>query len=431
MQIEYIKLYIFQSSIFIIITEVHINFLIEHQCPQCGAPAVLEETDRLFSCEFCRVNSYLIADDYFRYVLPYPAADGKEILYFPYWRFKGMLFFCGPAGIENRFVDISQQAIATPYFPFSVGVRSQAMKIRFVTPDTEGRFLRPGESHQHIFNNFAQRFGKSLPRPIVHQCQIGETLSLIYSPFYKSGKLYDAVLDNPVSEVLPEDFSIEDFAEDNPHGHIHFVSTLCPNCGWDLDGERDALVLRCKNCNSTWYPVGKKLKQLTFAHVPGQGSNTIYLPFWRIKADISGLQLNSYLDLIKVANLPKAIQSDWRAIDFRFWIPAFKVRPKIFLRLASQFTVVQPQKELIPQLPDGRIHPGNLPVEEAVESLKLTLADFMKPRRTLTERLPDIKVDAKKFSLVYFPFMEAHHEYIQAEYQIAINKNVMVLSKNL
>jgi predicted RNA-binding Zn-ribbon protein involved in translation (DUF1610 family) len=411
--------------------EAHINFLIEHQCPQCGAPAILEETDRLFTCQYCRVNSYLIANDFFRYVLPHPAAEDKQIFFFPYWRFKGMLFFCGPTGIENRFVDISQQAIATPYFPFSVGVRSQAMKIRFVTPDMQGRFLKPQQSHQKIFGNFEHRFGKSLPSPIVHQAHVGETLSLIYAPFYEKEKLYDAVLDQPVSEVLPEDFSSQDFAEDNLKGHIHFISTLCPNCGWDLAGERDALVLRCRNCNSTWYPSANKLKQLKFAHVPGQGDNTIYLPFWRIKAEISGLQLNSYADLIEVANLPKTVQNGWQDIAFRFWIPAFKVRPKIFLRLASQFTVVQPQKDLIPQLPGNRIHPANLPVEEAIESLKLTLADFMKPRKILIERLTDIQIDAKKFSLVYLPFDEAHHEYIQTEYQIAINKNVLTLSKNL
>jgi hypothetical protein len=373
----------------------------------------------------------LIADDFFRYVLPHSAADDKEIFFFPYWRFKGMLFFCGPAAIANRFVDISQQAIATSFFPFSVGVRGQAMKIRFVTPDTQGRFLKPLQPHQKIFSNFEQRFAKSLPRPITHQCQIGETLSLIYSPFYRKDKLYDAVLDQPVSDVLPENFSIENFAEDDQRGHIHFVSTLCPNCGWDLEGERDALVLRCRNCNSAWYPVGKKLKQLKFAHVPGRGDTTIYLPFWRIKTVISGLQLNSYADLVKVANLPKAVQSNWQDVAFRFWIPAFKVRPKIFLRLATQITVAQPQEDLVPELPDSKIHPSNLPVEEAVDSLKLTLANFMKPRKTLRARLPDIKADAKKVSLVYLPFEEAPHEYIQTDYQIAINKNVMTLSKNL
>ncbi|MBW2427486.1 MAG: hypothetical protein JRF56_00895 [Deltaproteobacteria bacterium] len=373
----------------------------------------------------------MIADDYFRYVLPHAAADHKEIVYFPYWRFKGMLFFCGPTDVANRFVDISQQAIGTPHFPFSVGVRSQAMKIRFVTPDTDGRFLKPRQASQKIFSDFELRFGKSLPRPIIHQAHIGENLSLIYSPFYVKDKLYDAILDKPISPVLPQGFDIDEFTVENPWRHIHFVSTLCPNCGWDLEGERDALVLRCRNCNSAWYPVGKKLKQLKFAHIAGEVDQTTYLPFWRIKADISGLELNSYADLVKVANLPRAFQDGWQDIAFRFWIPAFKVRPRIFLRLASQLTVVQPQTDLIPQLPADRIHPGNLPVEEAIECLKLTLASFMKPRKTLSERLPEINVDAKRFSLIFVPFSEEHHELIQPQYQIAINKNVMALSKNL
>jgi hypothetical protein len=391
----------------------------------------LEETDRLFVCEYCRVSSYLISDDFFRYVLPHPAAGEDEVIYFPYWRFKGMLFFCGPANIQERFIDISQQAIDTAYFPYSVGVRSQAMKIRFVTPDTPGRFLKPTLDNQKIFGAFDQRFGRSLPRPILHQAHIGETLSLIYSPFYVKDKLYDAILDKPLSGALPREFNLDDFPATDPRGHIDFVSTLCPNCGWDLEGERDALVLRCKNCNSTWYPVGKKLKQMKFAHVPGSAENTTYLPFWRIRAELSGLELNSYADLIKVANLPKAVQNDWHDIIFRFWIPAFKVRPRIFLRLASQVTIVQPRDDLLPRLPDRRIHPSNLPVEEAIECLKLTLASFMKPRKTLTEKLPEINVTAKSFTLVYLPFNEEHHEFIHPDYQIAINKNVMSLASNL
>ncbi len=408
-----------------------INFLIEHQCPQCGAPAILEETDRLFTCEYCRVSSYLMADDFFRYVLPHAAVENTEVVFFPYWRFKGMLFFCGPTGIRNRFVDISQQAIATPYFPFSVGVRSQAMKLRFVTPETEGRFLKPRQPHQKIFCDFEQRFGQSLPKPIALKSHIGETLSLIYSPFYAKDRLYDAILNKPVSDKLPENFNVNDLTEDDPRGHIHFLSTLCPNCGWDLEGERDALVLRCKNCNTTWYPVGKKLKQLKFAHVPDRGDNTVYLPFWCIKADVAGLELTSYADLVKVANLPRAAKDGWQDIAFRFWIPAFKVRPQIFLRLASQITIVQPQEDLVASLPKKRIHPGNLPVEEAIESLKLTIANFMHPRSTIAEKLPPIKVEAKSFTLIYLPFNEAHHEYIHPDYQIAINKNVMKLSKNL
>ena len=405
--------------------------MIEHQCPQCGAPAILEETDRLFACKYCRVNSYLMANGFFRYVLPHSADKNKDIVFFPYWRFKGMLFFAGPSGIKNRFVDISHQAIATPHFPISVGIRSQAMKLRFLTPDMEGRFLQPREAFDKIVNNFERRFGRSLTKPIGHQAHIGETLSMIYSPFYLKDTLYDAILDKPISSTLPSDFNFEDFVVDRPQRHISFVSTLCPNCGWNLAGQRDALVLVCKNCNSCWYPVGKKLKQLKFGQISGDGHNTIYLPFWRIKADIAGINLNSYADLIKVANLPKVTQGGGNELPFRFWIPAFKVRPQVFLRLASQVTLCQPLQNLKSELPATRIHPSTLPVKEAIESLMITLANFVKPRTTFMDRISDIQIDAKSFTLVFIAFNDEHHEFIQPDFQIAINKNVMALSKNL
>jgi hypothetical protein len=373
----------------------------------------------------------LVADDFFRYVLPHPAAGNKNIVFFPYWRFKGMLFFCGPSGIENRFVDVSHQAIASPYFPISVGLRSQALKLRFATADTEGRFLRPRQPFEKIAATFEQRFGRSLPKPILHQTHIGETLSLIYSPFYVKDTLYDAILDKPVTPALPEGFDIDGSAADQPQRHIRFIATLCPNCGWDLEGERDALVLSCKNCNSSWYPVGKKLKQLKFARIPGQHDNTVYLPFWRIRAAISGINLDSYADLIKVANLPMIVQSGWNEIPFRFWIPAFKVRPRVFLRAASNITLSQPHQKLIAELPDTRFHPTTIPVEDAAETLLITLADFIKPRSSLLDALPKIQIDAKSFTLVYLPFNDDHHELIQPDYHLAINKKVMALSTNL
>jgi hypothetical protein len=59
------------------------------------------------------------------------------------------------------------------------------------------------------------------------------------------------------------------------------------------------------------------------------------------------------------------------------------------------------------------------------------LADFMKPRRTLVERLHDIRIDPKSVTLVFMPFKEGHHEFIQPDLQLTINKNVLALSKNL
>lgn len=342
-----------------------------------------------------------------------------------------MLFFCGPSGITNRFVDVSHQAVETPLFPISVGVRSQAMKLRFLSADMQGRFLKPRLPFESVAANFENRFGKALPKPILHQAQIGESLSLIYSPFYFKEKLYDAIIDQPASARAWEDSNIDDFKVERPDWHIRFLSTLCPNCGWDLEGQRDALVILCKNCNSAWYPVGRKLKQLKFARIPQTGDKTLYLPFWRIRAEIAGIDLQSYADLVRIANLPKAVQNGWDDIPFQFWIPAFKIKPQLFLRLASHITVSQPRKELIPALPDDRIYPCTLPVKEAIESLTITLAEFIKPRKNMMERFHDIHIEAQGFTLVFVPFNEAHHEFIQHEYQIALNKNVMAHSKNL
>ena len=372
-----------------------------------------------------------MVDDFYRYVLPHATQAEQELIYFPYWRYKGMLFFCGPAGIANRFVDVSHQAIETSRFPLSVGVRSQAMKLRFLSAEMEGRFLKPRLTFDNITANFETRFGKALPKPILHQAHIGEALSLIYSPFYLKDKLYDAIIDKPSSAKVWADFNIDDWDDESPQSHIHFVSTLCPNCGWDLEGQRDSLVILCKNCNSAWYPVGRKLKQLRFAHIPETGDNTLYLPFWRIRAEISGIDLKSYADLVKVANLPKAVQVGWEDIPFRFWIPAFKVRPQLFLRLASHITAAQPREELIPELPTDRIYPSTLPVKEAIESLEITLSDFMKPRKKMMEKFHKIHIDAQSFTLIYVPFNEEHHEFINHDYQIAINKNVMAHAKNL
>ena len=125
------------------------RLLIEHQCPQCGAPATLEETDHLFTCEFCRVKSYLLSR-VFRYILPHPARENKEVVYFPYWRFKGMLFSCVSNGVKHRIVDVSHQAIESQHFPVSVGLRSQTMKLRFVSPETEGRFLQTSLPYEEM-----------------------------------------------------------------------------------------------------------------------------------------------------------------------------------------------------------------------------------------------------------------------------------------
>src|SRR3989339_2060059 len=37
-----------------------------------------------------------------------------------------------------------------------------------------------------------------------------------------------------------------------PADRFRFVPTLCPHCGWDMEGQKDSLVLICRNCDSAW-----------------------------------------------------------------------------------------------------------------------------------------------------------------------------------
>lgn len=364
-------------------------------------------------------------------MLPNAAPENKNLVFFPYWRFKGMLFSCVESGIKHRFIDVSQQAVKSDYFPISVGLRSQALKLNFVTAESRGYFLKPTRSFKLAMDRVKRRFNTSLPKPIYHQSHIGETLSLIYSPFYAEDKLFDAVLNKPVSPVLPDGFDATLLQGGRPDGRINFIPTLCPACGWDLEGHRNALVLNCRNCDSVWRPDEDGFKKLKFGFMSTKEKNIMYLPFWRIETDVIGITLDSYADLVRIANIPKVVQKKWEDVEFRFWAMAFKVRPQVFVNLARNITLAQPQQKLVRELPDDPLHPVTLPIEEAIESLTINLASFMKPQKDLFPILSDITIKPKSYLLVYIPFVEHHHEFIQPEFHLSINKNQLKLASNL
>lgn len=68
------------------------NWKIDHQCPQCGAPVLLDEADRLLACPFCRTSLYLVTPDHFRYHIPALERRDKDMFYLPYWRLRGSTF---------------------------------------------------------------------------------------------------------------------------------------------------------------------------------------------------------------------------------------------------------------------------------------------------------------------------------------------------
>jgi hypothetical protein len=412
------------------------NFQIEQQCPQCGAPIILDEADRILSCKFCRTRVYLATEDHFRFYIP-PAQGISETIYFiPYWRIKGLSYTIeekdvnreriGPllsyslsstfkeTDISNKYFDINFLSIDSRLLPYSLGLRPQTMKLKFVGSNkNEGKFLRISPASRDAFINDYQKRTGGIHKAIF----IGETSSVIYTPVYcAKGRVYDAVLKKPL-DLQNKDAEIEQALISSPEEkwRVDFFPLLCPDCGADLPGEKDALILFCDNCHSAWNPSNKNFTKVKFLTWQEKGDNIIYLPFWQLKVKVSGIQLESYADLIKVANLPKAPAEVWAQTPFYFCVPAFKVNPALFLRWCRQLTSTPAPKDLTADFPAGKIHPVTLPENEAMESSLLTLASLIADKRNLAELLSSLHLTLEDSSLVLHPFKISASELIHTK----------------
>lgn len=327
--------------------------------------------------------------------------------------------------------------------PVSLGLRSQSLVLKFITEKTKTTFLRP-EAYRRSLFDMDTRFRSDANDKIVIQENIGETTSLIYSPFFlERNMLFDGILNKPAAPVDPVDpvgpidsihsrqFDIQAYETCQPGKEIFFVPGICPSCGWNLEGHSDSLVLVCTNCETLWRSHGKKLVKIKFG-CANPGSNTdVLLPFWKISADISKIDLKSYSDLIKFANLHCADKTGADKSLISFWAPAFKIRPKTFLKLTTQLTVLQPDDTINKQFKKNTLYPVNLPYTEAVESIKITLASLMKPARQYLPLLSESTITPTAVKLIYLPFESKSHELFHPKLGAGINKNSLKLSGNL
>jgi hypothetical protein len=227
---------------------------------------------------------------HFKYFLA-PKLSAPDFFYLPCWRFKGIVFPTFSPEHEGKIVDSNRLALKLAGVPVSLGVRPQALKLRYAVQGVEGVFLAP----QLSFRALAVAGHGGLSEHTVQEIFIGETESLIYSPFSVHGDLlFDAIIERPVCQlhepldVLPAEPACR---EDG----ISFVATLCPACGWDLEGEKETLVLLCPKCVSGRQAKGAVLERVQFGFTRDHGRQTpaVYLPFWRISAAVTGLELKS------------------------------------------------------------------------------------------------------------------------------------------
>ncbi len=294
------------------------------------------------------------------------------------------------------------------------------MTLQFASPDMKGRFLDISLPSRDVIPTIE---ASGPGEHIFYRAFIGEMISLVYAPAYcENGTLYDALLERPLA-AWPDEPAAD---AKPPDWQIRFIPTLCPRCGWDLQGEGDVLVLTCKNCDSAWHCSGETLTEVPFTVLTAAADKTVlYLPFWRMKPSAEGIALNSYADLIRLANLPKAMNSDFASTPVYFWSPAFKVYPALFLRWSRQMTVYQPQGRTRESFAGASCYPVTLASREAEESMKITLAELIVEKRRIYPLLKDIRLAAEETLLVYHPFLIGSRELIHETMQLTLDRTAL------
>ncbi|MBI9073807.1 MAG: hypothetical protein JEZ02_00250 [Desulfatibacillum sp.] len=411
------------------------DWRIDHPCPQCGGPVTLAETDRVLACPFCKVRLHITSRGPFRYCMDLGEQPG-QVVYIPYWRFKGTLFAAALDKIHPKILDSSTQAVGLDYAPMTLGLRPQLLHLRFATREVPGTYLAPKIPFKDALGVIEATLRgaqvDALRENSFEKAYIGDTTSIIYAPYFvRGGQLYDAVLKKPVGQMPQHAETIDPELVSDHKWQPSFLSAMCPHCGWDVTGEKDSCVFLCKNCEKAWRPKEERFKQVTVNTIGELEKGGKYLPFWRIKATVEGLDLATVADMVRVANLPKALTLDMEEQEFFFWIPAFKVHPQLFLRLARHITSTPFPGELKDKLPEGETHPVNLPLNEAAQSVKICIATFAKPRETMMLKLPDITVTPQKGSLVFVPFALQGSEYVHREMNFSVNKQALHYGRDL
>ena len=157
----------------------------------------------------------------------------------------------------------------------------------------------------------------------------------------------------------------------------------------------------------------------------------VYLPFWRMKVQIEGIRLESFADMVRLANLPKAITPALEEKELYFWSPAFKINPAAFQRWSRQMTIYQPEDKMLENLSRRICHPVTLPVSEAAEGIVLTIADVITDKRRFFPTLPHLKTDLTDSLLVYQPFVRNRSDLVHARMKIAIDINALAFGSSL
>ena len=370
-----------------------------------------------------------------RYVLPMVGnASSAGLLLAPYLRFKGTIYLVTDHGIEHRVIDTTQAANPAPGLPPSLGVRPQAMRLSRINPAAGNLFLPQTLKASAILEK-AATVGSLVPQAgeqFFHRAYIGEHLSYIYLPLViRERGVHDGVTGARLVGLDELDGSDLRSKRYDDTWRVRFLATLCPQCGAGLEGSGDCQVMTCVNCHTAWGLTPERLIGIDWRMQPGDSTTKLFLPFWKVSTHIPALDIYSFADFVERSNQPFLPRAQWRERVMSVWVPAVRLRPKSFLQAGRQATLGQwrlaPTEEKVPP----NLFPVTLPFSEARQAVKLMLAAATASPKRIFPALPHIRLTEVTMQLVYLPFADQGHDWVQPHTGVTIGKNILRFSRSL
>ncbi len=229
---------------------------------------------------------------------------------------------------------------------------------------------------------------------------------------------------------MPEALPLES-PEARPDHRLTFLPTLCPRCGGDMEGERDAVVLRCRTCSGFWETTVSGFHRLEISFVPGSGDESVWIPFWALDVACEAFSLETYGDFAALTCLPRRVSSQEAARPFRFWVPAFKIAPHLFLRLGRTATIGQLRDLAEGPVPSGSFHPATLPAVEAFQACPVLLGASTSAREELFAKIRKGRLAFRGKQLAYVPLRRLSSEWVLEPFGVALPLNALRWGRTL
>ncbi len=439
---------------------------VETQCPQCGAPVTLKEAQHVLNCPYCKTRLYLTSRGPFRYAIS-PKHPLDETVFLPFWRIKGLGFTAYlPPKTVGKPIDKTFLAVPAPLKLISLGMRPQATHLTFAHTE-KGPFLFPRAN----FKDLMARVTRQLDATLTERETLRKETSIFLSdlgetdPFNRSDfsgwnttrtqtvfKKYEPVLSVfldegnslvyfPVNAAEASPLLLRDGLTGRPIGKMDPASweallrhttteltppgtlpLLCPNCGWDLKCAEESWAVTCPGCNRVWGIRGENYVSIPFEVEKGEKREAFYLPFWKFETTVPELDLHSVQDLSRFSN---QLRPQTPAPPLSFFIPAFKVQPRLFLQICKLFTLAQPETRPADKIP-RETYPILLPHRKVLKLIPIVLAEIGSKKEKFFPKLAGIKPETKRTSLAFLPFRKTGYELIyQGALTFAIPRNAL------